>query len=102
MTKPEQHDPTVRMIQPPQPIPVFNCQVIVTPATAGTPCRGRSANYLGIEATGESERAVLQQIVKTFKAKASEAMARGQEVQAIDPPESPKAGEVLRWIAVHL
>jgi hypothetical protein len=102
MTKPDHHDPAVRMLHPPKPIPVFNCQVIVTPATADAPWRGRAANYASIEATGDSERAVLQQIVKSFKALASEKLAAGEELAEIKPPESAGPGESLRWIAIHL
>lgn len=102
MNKPDHHDPTVRMLGAPEVIPVFNCQVIVTPGAGTTPWRGRSANYSGIEASGDSERAVLQQIVKVFKTLAKAKLAAGEKLEAIDPPAKPNEGEQLRWIAVHL
>jgi hypothetical protein len=102
MTKPDQHDPKVRMIHAPEPIPVFGCQVIVTPAGSGALWRGRCANYAGIEVTGDSERAVLQQFVKTFKAFAAAKLERQEEMPTRSPPEPPNPGEQVRWIAVHL
>lgn len=102
MTKPDQHDPRVRMLHPPQPIPVFSCQVLVTPGVEGAPWRGRAANYAGVEVTGDSERVVLQQFVKQFKAFASAKLERGEPVEEIKPPEAPQPGELVRWIAVHL
>ncbi len=102
MNKPDHHDPTVRMLGPPEVIPVFNCQVIVTPGAGGALYRGRSANYAGIEASGDSERAVLQQMVKLFKSVAKAKLAAGEKLDEIDPAEKPNAGEQLRWIAVHL
>lgn len=102
MTKPEQHNPAVRMIQPPQPIPVFGCQVIVTPASAGAPWRGRCANYDGVEVTGASERAVLQEFVKAFKAHASAKLEKQEKLEQRTQPDRPLSGEQLRWIAVHL
>lgn len=102
MTKPDHHDPKVRMLHPPQPIPVFSCQVIVTPSAAGALWRGRCANYADIEVTGDSERAVLQQFVKEFKAIAAAKLAQEETPTPVTPPEQPKPGEQLRWIAVHL
>ena len=102
MTKPDQHNPAVRMLSPPESIPVFGCQVIVTPAAAGAPCRGRCANYAGIEVTGDSERAVLQKFVKAFKGVASAKLEKQEELETIAPPDQPNPGEQLRWIAVHL
>lgn len=102
MTKPEQHIPSVRMVNPPEPVPVFSCQVIVTPGAVGAPWRGRCANYTGIAVSGASERAVLQQIVKEFKTVAAAKLALHEELEPITPPDQPAAGEQLRFIAVHL
>jgi hypothetical protein len=102
MTKPDEHNPAVRMVHPPTPIPVFNCQVIVTPSVNGSPWLGRSANFEGLEASGDSERAVLQQIVKAFKSLAAQKLKQGEELAQKAPPENPLPGEVVRWIAVHL
>jgi hypothetical protein len=102
MTKPDEHNPAVRMLHPPQAIPVFGCQVIVTPASAGAPWRGRCANYIGIDVTGANERAVLQEFVKAFKSLATTKLEKQEKLNERTPPETPLPGEQLRWIAIHL
>ena len=84
------------------PVPVFNCIVILEkPDDKG--CRtGRVANLGGISSTGFSERDILTAIVKKFKASVQEYSANNQEIPWIEPPQKPSDGEVQRFIPVHL
>ena len=52
------------------PVPVFNCQVILSKPDDAGRVKGRVANLGGISAEGFSERDVLTAIMKKFKATA--------------------------------
>lgn len=84
------------------PVPVFNCQVILSKPDETGKRTGRVANLAGMTAQGYSERDVLTSITKQFKAKMKEYAAAGQQAPFVDPPELPLAGEVERFIPVHL
>ncbi len=84
------------------PVPVFNCIVILSEPDATGRLRGRVANLAGISADGFSERDVLTAIMKKFKNTVKEITAAKQTIPFLEPPESPQSGEVERFIPVHL
>lgn len=83
-------------------VPVFNCVVILTPVPGGTRLIGRIANLAGISAEGNTERDVLIQLTKRFKATIQEYSLRQQPIPWVDPPENPGPGEMQRFIPIHL
>lgn len=84
------------------PVPVFNCIVILEKPDDSGRRMGRVANLGGVTASGFSERDILTAIVKKFKAAVQEYTAAKQEIPWVEPPESPSDGEVQRFIPVHL
>lgn len=84
------------------PIPVFNCMVILTQPDQHGRRHGRVANLAGITASGTSERDILTSIMKQFKAVVQKYSQDQQPIPFVDPPEKPKPGEVERFIPVHL
>jgi len=84
------------------PVPVFNCQVILTAPDENGRLTGRVANLAGITAAGASERDVLTSIMKQFKAAGQQYTKDQQPIPFVDPPETPQPGEVERFIPVHL
>ncbi|HEX5104090.1 MAG TPA: hypothetical protein VFV87_09785 [Pirellulaceae bacterium] len=83
-------------------VPVFNCIVNVSPPGQQAPCRAQVANLAGISASGPSEREALAKIVPQFKAAVARLHAANEPIPWIDPPMPPAAGELQRFIAVHL
>jgi hypothetical protein len=84
------------------PVPVFNCQVILSKPDDAGKRTGRVANLAGITAEGHSERDVLSSIKKQFKAAMQEYAKAQQAAPFLDPPELPQPGEVERFLPVHL
>lgn len=83
-------------------VPVFNCVVHVATATADGTVVARVANLGGIEARGRTEREALSQAVAAFKAAVSKYHASGEPIPWLTTPNPAAAGEVQRFIAVHL
>ena len=83
------------------PVPVFNCQIILRHEDSGQ-VSGRAANLKGISATGSSERDVLIQITKVFKAQVQALSEEKMPIPWIEPAEQPEPDEVLRFVPVHL
>lgn len=83
-------------------VPVFNCHVILSPATDDGKIVGRAANLPEISASGPTERDVLRSVMQQFKTRVKESMDAGQPVSFLDPPQTPGQGEVERFIPVHL
>ena len=84
------------------PVPVFNCHVIVNKSDQNGRFFGRVANLADITAEGATERDVLQAIAKKFKNVVQEYSQAPQSVPFAEQPDTPKAGEVERFIPVHL
>jgi len=82
------------------PVPVFSCHVILTPAGDGQ-LSGRVANLDGIVVSGASERDVLKAIVREFKAVVQKYSETNREVPWLDAA-APEVGEFERFIPVHL
>ncbi|MEZ6132127.1 MAG: hypothetical protein R3C59_25990 [Planctomycetaceae bacterium] len=85
-----------------QPVPVFNCHVILSPSDADGRRTGRVANLAGITATGVTERDLLTSVMKQFKAVIQQYIREEKPIPFVDPPETPRVGEVERFIPVHL
>jgi hypothetical protein len=86
----------------PGSVPVYNCVVILSPISGSSRLRGRIANLADIFAEGNSERDVLIQLSRQFKAVVQEHTRNSHPVPWIDPPESAGPGEQQRFIPVHL
>src|SRR4051812_6783756 len=87
-------------------VPVFSCIVYVCKTADGT-IRGRVANLAGddsgeISATGNSERDVLLNVTREFKARVLSIHGANQEIAWIDPPQPPLENEQVRFVPVHL
>lgn len=87
-------------------VPVFSCIVYVCKTADGT-IRGRVANLAGdapteISATGNSERDVLLNATREFKACVLAMHEESQDIAWIDPPLPPLENEQVRFVPVHL
>jgi hypothetical protein len=87
-------------------VPVFSCIVYVYKTADGT-IRGRVANLAGddsgeISATGNSERDVLLNVTREFKARVLTMHGENQAIAWIDPPQPPLENEQVRFVPVHL
>ena len=87
-------------------VPVFSCIVYVCKTSDGT-IRGRVANLAcddsgEISATGNSERDVLLNVTRKFKARVLAMRGENQEIAWIDPPQPPLENEQVRFVPVHL
>lgn len=98
----EPHSPQVRLIGEPQPVPVFNCRVIVAPRDAAGKVVARAAELADLSAVGDSDREALQKVVAAFKAKVAQHVAAGEEIPWARPGDTPQAGEREYFVAVHL
>ena len=83
-------------------VPVFNCIAILSPISGSTKLAGRIANLEGISAEGNTERDVLIQLTKRFKSTVQQFSQKQQSIPWIDPPETPRPGEMQRFIPIHL
>ena len=84
------------------PVPVFNCHVIMGKPDESGRFTGRTANLSGITATGYSERDVLTSLTKQFKDLVAKHSAAQTSSPWVQPSEIPGPGEVERFIPVHL
>ncbi|MEM9412462.1 MAG: hypothetical protein AAGA30_15215 [Planctomycetota bacterium] len=85
-------------------VPTIPCVVhIKAIESEGDACSlvGRVVNLDGIEATGNSERDILQKLTREFKAIVVELSEAGQSIPWVEVPELEK-GERKRSIPVHL
>lgn len=85
-----------------QPVPVFDCHVIVTPDNGTGEVKLRCASLPQVTAAGPTERDALMQIVKRFKEFVRPYSEKSQPIPFSETPETPKPGESERWIPVHL
>ncbi len=84
------------------PVPVFNCIVILRTCPDTRRIAGRVASLPSITAEGNTERDVLLAITRKFKALMKESLEGNQPVAWLDPPQKASAGEVERFVPVHL
>lgn len=85
------------------PVPVFNCIVILGKEAPDGRRTGRVANLADeIQFSGFGEREILTAIVKKFKAAVQDYMAKNQPIPWIEPAPTPAAGESQRFVPVHL
>lgn len=83
------------------PVPVYDCHVILTPPDSDGVVRGRVSTLPEITACGQSERHILQSIVKDFKAALIRYREAGEKIPW-QAAEAPQPGETQRWVPVHL
>ena len=83
------------------PVPVYDCHVILAPADEAGIIHSYVSTLPEIAAQGRSERAILQQLVKDFKAAMIRYREAGQPIPW-QPAARPQPGETQRWIPVHL
>lgn len=86
----------------PGSVPVFNCSVILRTDSATGRISGRVASLPSITADGATERDVLLQITRRFKAFIQQQLAAGTSIPWTDPPQRAAAGESERFVPVHL
>jgi hypothetical protein len=91
------HPPLVRNLGT---VPVYNCHVYLSGA-AGGPVTARGATLPEVQATGNSEREALQNVVREFKLVIGRYTAAGQTIPWVDPPLPAATGERPRWVPVH-
>lgn len=83
-------------------VPVFDCHVILTPPEQpGEDFRARVANLSRISASAGTERDCLRKIVEQFKSFLKATLESSGRIEW-DPSQTPAAGEIERWIPVHL
>ena len=93
----------IRPLGPAEPIPVFNCQVLIGRLNKDpSQVRARVANLAGIEVVAESERTAMQQVVAAFKERVTRSRAESRPIPWLDPPQAAEPHEQTRLIAVHL
>jgi predicted RNase H-like HicB family nuclease len=83
-------------------VPVFDCHVLLSAPDATGRFQARAANLDGVTGGGSSERQALLSVVTAFKAVVGDLHRNGEPIPWKEPPEAPAAGEVERWIPVHL
>jgi hypothetical protein len=84
------------------PVPVFNCHIILSKPDNDGRIQGRTANLGGIAAAGTSERDVLTSLMKQFKAIVQQHSRNNTPIPWVQPSELPGDNEVERFIPVHL
>lgn len=83
-------------------VPVYSCQIILSQPDADQQIVGRVANLGGISVSGATERDVLMQITKIFRAQVTTLREEKMPIPWIDPPEEPGPGESVRFLPIHL
>jgi hypothetical protein len=94
--------PDLPVVTPPQPVPVYDCRVIVSGPDAQGRLFGRVTNLPGLSTSARTERELLTQLVQQFKQTLMRYRSEGQPVPWNPHPEHPREGERQRWIPVHL
>lgn len=84
------------------PVPVYNCQIILSQPDADQQIVGRVANLGGISVTAQTERDVLMQITRIFRAQVTALHEEKMPIPWLEPPEQPGPGESLRFVPIHL
>lgn len=83
------------------PVPVYDCHVILSAPDDNGTIHARVTTLPEITAKGQSERHILQAIVKDFKAAIIRYREAGEEIPW-QGATKPQAGETQRWVPVHL
>ncbi|MCH2200765.1 MAG: hypothetical protein MK102_02240 [Fuerstiella sp.] len=84
------------------PVPVFNCQIILSTSESDQQIVGRVANLGGISVRGNTEREVLTGITQVFRAQVQALTEEKMPIPWIDPPEKAGPGETERFVPIHL
>lgn len=83
-------------------VPVYDCHVILTLPVEGRGYAARAAALPGVTAEAATERDVLRRIVDLFKHRLIAHRDAGEAIPWAETAEVVAAGEVERWIPVHL
>ena len=104
MHDPASHTPQVKSLGPAQPVPVFNCLVIVSPRGSDGLVLARTAEVAGIEGRAKTEPEALKLVVAAFKKWIAVATASGEPIPWLTGADKliPGPGDQQRFIAVHL
>ncbi|MEM6979444.1 MAG: hypothetical protein AAF539_07210 [Planctomycetota bacterium] len=84
-----------------EPPPSFGCLIYLRHIDNGG-VHARIANLSGVEVSAPDERAALSKIVPMFRQKMAEAAENGTSLQLDPEPPPPDAGEIRRFLPVHL
>lgn len=90
------------VVSPPDPVPVYDCHVILSGPDAHGRLTGRVTTLPGLQAAAASERALLTELVRQFKQVLVDCRTAGRPVPWIAHPDAPRGDERQRWIPVHL
>ncbi len=96
------HHPQLPITNDPEPVPVYECHVIIRRGESDGRLHGRVTNLPGITASALNERDLLRQLTDEFKKQIIAYRDRGESVPWSDQDVQPGAGEVQRWIPIHL
>ncbi len=83
------------------PVPVYDCHVILSSPDSEGLIHARVSILPEITACGRSERAILQQVVRDFKAALMRYREAGEPIPWATAVQ-PGPGETQRWVPVHL
>ncbi len=92
--------PQVQIIGSPEPLPLYNC-IVLSQRMPNGKIHGRVANLEGLEYIGDSERNVLQELVRQFKQSVAKFLSANQTPPWIDPPAKPGGAEIENIIPIH-
>lgn len=93
----------MHIVSSPESVPVFDCHVLLRkPTESEQRWQARCAAAPSVTAFGSTERETLQAIVIRFKYFIEEYRRESQPIPWTTPELIPEAGEVERWIPVHL
>jgi hypothetical protein len=99
---PSRHPPGLSVVNGVEPVPVYDCHVILSGPDAAGLLHGRVTNLPGLTASARTERDLLRKLVTDFKAALISYREQGQPVPWIEGRAIPQPGESQRWIPVHL
>ncbi|MEZ6117549.1 MAG: hypothetical protein R3C28_13385 [Pirellulaceae bacterium] len=98
---PSSDGPKIRIVSPPQSVPVYLCVIRFAKNSKGQ-LEGGVANCPQIQLSGDSERSILQQGVTLFKSYIQAELAAGRQPALLDPLPDCPAEMHERFIPVHL
>ncbi len=87
---------------PASDVPVFDCHALLAGPDANGRYQARAANLPGVVGSGQTERQAMLSLVTAFKAIVADHRRNAEPIPWKQPSETPKDGEVERWISVHL
>lgn len=102
MSEDRPSESSVKKLEPPVGVPVFNCKALVSSRRADGLFHARAAELNDLRTSGSSEREALQHLVGAFKIIAAQCLSEGRKLPFLSQPHAPASDEQERFIAVHL